>query len=69
MIYVKKIVLNENMSSTRSSIVGFYCGADKFMFDTLIGTESLLPFFDKLNFEEFEINLQFILTYFYNIFI
>ena len=60
MIYVKKIVLNENMSSTRSSIVGFYCGADKFMFDTLIGTESLLPFFDKLNFEEFEINLQFI---------
>ena len=60
MIYVKKIILNEGMSSTTSSIVNFNCGADKLFFDTLVGTESMLKFFDELNFEDFQINLQFI---------
>ena len=60
MIYVKKIVLNENMNSNTSSIVNFNCGADKLWFDKLIGTESMLKFFNELNFENFQINLQFI---------
>lgn len=60
MIYVKEIVLNENMNSNYQSVVHFRCGADKVWFDLLVDSASMQVFFKKLNFEEFQINLKFI---------
>ena len=60
MIYVKEIVLNENMNSNYQSVVGFRCGADKLFFDLLVDSASMQVFFKKLNFEDFEINVKFI---------
>lgn len=59
MIYVKEIVLNENMNSNYQSVVHFRCGADKFLFDFLVDSASMQVFFKKLNFEDFEINVKF----------
>ncbi len=58
---VKKIIINENIKHNASSNIQFVCGADKLNFSRLIQTQSMRPlFFDKVNFENFEINLQII---------
>ena len=59
MLNVKKITINENLKHNASSNIKFVCNADKLNFSRLIQNQSMRPlFFDKVNFDKFEINLQ-----------
>jgi|Laugresbdmm110dd_1035094.scaffolds.fasta_scaffold31249_2 hypothetical protein len=59
MLNVKKIIINENIKHNASSNIKFVCNTDKLNFPRLIKSQSMRPlFFDKVNFDTFEINLQ-----------
>jgi hypothetical protein len=60
MLNVKKIIINENIKHNASSDIQLICNSDKLNFSRLIHSQSVRPlFFDKVDFEKFEINLQF----------
>ena len=61
MLNVKKIIVNENIKHNASSDIQLICNSDKSNFSRLIQSQSIRPlFFDKVDFEKFEINLKFI---------
>jgi hypothetical protein len=59
MLNAKKIIINENLKHNASSNILFVCNADKLNFTRLIQSQSMRPlFFDKVEYDKFEITLQ-----------
>ena len=59
MFEVKKFVINEKLKHNALSNITFFCKAEKVGFSSLILTHSMRAlFFDKVDFDKFEINLK-----------